>query len=654
MQIAVLILASILFVHYCLDVEFVQDDAYTSFRYAEKLAEGHGLVFNEGEKVEGYTSLLFVLILAGALKAGIDIITFAQVLSIFFGVLCLWMTWLISRVIISKLTDSKFSELVFVLLPVILLLHTGGLHYWSVSAMEYSMFVFLVLSSIYLAITDIKASRILLPAALMLAALTRPEGLIFFGMIYIYRIHTRIKESNDEGENSNLLSAIWSVRLELAIFLLPIVVHLIFRLIYYGYPLPNTFYAKTGFTIYYLERGARYLIDSLSVNTMSGIMLFLAALIIFSKPINKKIIFLFSVSFIYLTLILLIGGDVLPHHRFVLPALPLIYVLFSASILHLIQNSILNKNTILKYSTISICTVLLIIFSFHNYKTHRVKIYRSVSYEKGLVEKMTIYADWVNGQAEESHDEITVCLATIGAFSYYVNARVIDMIGLTDEYIAHNPKEVKGIVNFAPVDWDERRYNVDYVLKREPDFILFPAGAKPSAYPLVALFSRIEFLNNYYPQLFYSEKLNQHLPIFTRRDSTENSWRGSFTQNECDVKFTRPYINANNRLLRYIRTGEEFLIDSIKNDYEKVVDYCPAVESEAKTILGITYFHTDSLTEARILLEEASALDEMNCIAHVYLVNIYNELEMIEERNKHIRLLNKYSPDALGRSWMNE
>src|SRR5207244_12236047 len=40
------------------------DDAYISYRYAQNLARGNGLVFNPGERVEGYSNLLHVLLLA--------------------------------------------------------------------------------------------------------------------------------------------------------------------------------------------------------------------------------------------------------------------------------------------------------------------------------------------------------------------------------------------------------------------------------------------------------------------------------------------------------------------------------------------------------------------------------------------------------------
>ena len=43
---------------------FLTDDAFISFRYVRNLLEGHGLVFNRGEYVEGYSNFLWVLELA--------------------------------------------------------------------------------------------------------------------------------------------------------------------------------------------------------------------------------------------------------------------------------------------------------------------------------------------------------------------------------------------------------------------------------------------------------------------------------------------------------------------------------------------------------------------------------------------------------------
>src|SRR5262245_21350587 len=51
------------------------DDAYITFRYARHLAEGYGLgAWNRtGERVEGYSSPLWMLLLAGAARLGVDL-----------------------------------------------------------------------------------------------------------------------------------------------------------------------------------------------------------------------------------------------------------------------------------------------------------------------------------------------------------------------------------------------------------------------------------------------------------------------------------------------------------------------------------------------------------------------------------------------------
>ena len=46
--------------------EWGLDDAYISYRYSENLMRGEGLVFNYGERVEGYSNLLYVLAVAPA------------------------------------------------------------------------------------------------------------------------------------------------------------------------------------------------------------------------------------------------------------------------------------------------------------------------------------------------------------------------------------------------------------------------------------------------------------------------------------------------------------------------------------------------------------------------------------------------------------
>lgn len=60
----------------------VVDDLFISLRYAENLASGHGAVFNDGEKVEGYSSPLWMLLQTAGLALGIEGVLFTKLLGL--------------------------------------------------------------------------------------------------------------------------------------------------------------------------------------------------------------------------------------------------------------------------------------------------------------------------------------------------------------------------------------------------------------------------------------------------------------------------------------------------------------------------------------------------------------------------------------------
>jgi hypothetical protein len=63
---------------------WVCDDAFISFRYVDHLLRGHGLVFNPGERVEGYTHFLWVILLAACNRLGFDLVELGRYLPILF------------------------------------------------------------------------------------------------------------------------------------------------------------------------------------------------------------------------------------------------------------------------------------------------------------------------------------------------------------------------------------------------------------------------------------------------------------------------------------------------------------------------------------------------------------------------------------------
>src|SRR5207302_9617699 len=67
---ALLVAAAVALVAHSLVFNFVTDDAFISFVYSRNLAEHGQLVFNLGERVEGYTNFLWTVLLAGLMKLG--------------------------------------------------------------------------------------------------------------------------------------------------------------------------------------------------------------------------------------------------------------------------------------------------------------------------------------------------------------------------------------------------------------------------------------------------------------------------------------------------------------------------------------------------------------------------------------------------------
>ncbi|MCS6774610.1 MAG: hypothetical protein NZ693_10935 [Thermoflexales bacterium] len=72
--------------------EFTIDDAYITFRYVKQWVAGNGLVFNIGERVEGYSNFLWIVLLAPLYALGVDLVLASKVLGVLLGVVTLLLT----------------------------------------------------------------------------------------------------------------------------------------------------------------------------------------------------------------------------------------------------------------------------------------------------------------------------------------------------------------------------------------------------------------------------------------------------------------------------------------------------------------------------------------------------------------------------------
>lgn len=217
---------------------FLTDDAFISFRYARNLAEGHGLVFNPGSKpVEGYTNFLWVVLLAVLARFGVP----PEVAAPWLGIAASAALWLGTALLGWRCLGGRDRGWLALLAP--LALGTNrSFAVWATGGLETRLFESLVLGGLLLLYAEVRArfrsqgSRF--PAAsllLSLAVLTRLDGLLIAVAALLARdvllwraSRLRIRE----------WLFCWGV------FCAPVALHVVWRLSYYGYPLPNTYYAK--------------------------------------------------------------------------------------------------------------------------------------------------------------------------------------------------------------------------------------------------------------------------------------------------------------------------------------------------------------------------------------------------------------------------
>lgn len=631
----------------------MQDDAFIFFRYAENFINGHGLVFNIGEYVEGYTGFLWLINLIFLARLGFDLISVSSVLGIVYGFGVVAVSVFLTNELRNNKKELKDSKLKWYsrfssidLYPALLLVFNSAIHYWAGSGMETMMFSYLLIQGIYFYI-KYDLNKIIKKRAhifLMLAALTRPEGILVYVVIFLHK-WIYFYFNNEKDFNALKHSFLQRENLiVLGIFVLPNLLLLIFRLIYYGYPFPNTFYAKSGTSIDYFSAGIQYFFEFASSNLLFGIVLIIPLFLLIKNNNREKFGLIYSIVIIYTLYIMFIGGDVLPVFRFFIPILPFIFVLFVLSISTL--KEVLATKLTSEYKPILNFGVFLIVAAVGTF--NHFSIYKTVeeksNLEKNLIDKMIISAEWFKDLNDESDKTISIAATTIGALSYYSGeTRIIDMLGLTDEEIAHNPQPIKEISE-AVTGWKEKNYNVEYVLDQKPDFFYFSTGLKPSALAERALFSNKEFLRGYYPYLIKPVKnLNYQFTIYKRKPEAV------FSTDTMDIppnpNFKIEFVNLYNTVLNRLSRGEN--LSELISVCEELIRISPYYFADAYRVLGEVYARIGEDQKALENFNKAIRIDRFNTISYGNLLGRAIMQRDIENIKYYTRILARINPDIL-------
>jgi hypothetical protein len=156
---------------------WVCDDALITFRYVENWVAGRGLVFNPGERVEGFSNPLFVLLLAPFARAGADLFVVSQALGI--------VATALEAALIVRLCARATGSLAVAAAAAALFCSDRIVAVWATGGLETAVHALLVTATFSICVDELEAPgrRVRLATALFVAvAVSRPEGALFFAL----------------------------------------------------------------------------------------------------------------------------------------------------------------------------------------------------------------------------------------------------------------------------------------------------------------------------------------------------------------------------------------------------------------------------------------------------------------------------------------
>lgn len=295
-------------------LDFIKDDAYISFRYAHNLANGDGLVFNPGDRLEGFTNFLWTLLMVPFEWAGLDLFQVSEVLGT-----ALMIGLVAAMVLLAQHFHGAGRHLGHVW-GALWLSTSSSAVLWATSGMEQPLAMFLPMASVYLLWAGREQYRpgwTLAAGVLMaLGCATRPEihamAMVVGGALALEAILRRT-------------IAPTTVRWLIGFALVLVPFHA-FRMFYFGEWLPNTYYVKTGASTLVWLAGLEKLHEMFEFNYTGWLLVLAPAAFIDRRHTLEKLV-VAAISLGFMVYLVKVGVDEMHWHRLYLPALPFLALL---------------------------------------------------------------------------------------------------------------------------------------------------------------------------------------------------------------------------------------------------------------------------------------------------------------------------------------
>ncbi len=291
----------------------LQDDAFISLRYARNLAAGRGLVYNPGERVEGYTNFLWTVASSLPFLAGWDAPAFLRGMGFASGILALLAAaWLARELVPGEPLAPGAAAVLAAACP--------WLVSESVMGLETAFFAALAVAGVAARLAEHRQPRRFPWSGVLfgLAALTRPEGLLVAGLVGLADLAERFRRRREGGAFPGRRFLLrWSL------VAVPVAAHLAFRVAYYGDIVPNTFHAKVGGGLLAAARGLRYAGD-FALHSFPLLLAAAAGVILLRGGRDRdrgkqgfpwRFVPL-GIALVYAAYVVKVGGDYKPTYRF--------------------------------------------------------------------------------------------------------------------------------------------------------------------------------------------------------------------------------------------------------------------------------------------------------------------------------------------------
>jgi hypothetical protein len=442
---------------------FLADDALISLRYADRLVDGHGLTWTDGDRVEGYSNLTWILATAFLHVFGVDLVVASRLLAAacLLGTLACVVAWERAageRGLLAGALASSAAAL------------TGTCAVWLVGGLEQPLVVLLLSLALLSCRAALDGSRGRASTYLALLCLSRPDGaLLSATVIAAFGLAA--------GLHRESLRACARLAWPSA---LAIVAQLSFRLLYYHDWIPNTARAKLSFTservhngLLYLWHGAEFLWPLCVVAVVSTLLARTRRLLLVWLPLVA-----------WLAYLVMIGGDFFPGRRLMLPVVVLLALAIASGVAGILRTWARPMLALVPCIALLAVQVPLTWFDPEN--------------TNALLAAPWAANDRVIGRLfKKAFGKAQPLLAVDGAGSlpFFSELPALDILGLNDRYLALHPPP-----DFGRAMVGHELGDGDYVYRRRPDLLVIClSGTPPGACfrPDRELMRRPEFKREY-------------------------------------------------------------------------------------------------------------------------------------------------------------